>query len=297
MKQRVITGAVLTVILVAALCLSYMAVWPVLCAVLAVVGAYEAASVYRLQKRLGFILPTYMLALFLSLAAHMTDSEAFILLPKSLAITPAFYLTLALTAIIVYVFAIFTFGVLTAGKDGFTATLAAAMMVIYVALGFAALVLLRRMSGYPMVILVFVGSWVSDTFAYFTGRLLGKHKLSPIVSPKKTIEGSVGGMVFSALFAALLGLILYKLDVIATEPHYLLLALAGLVLSVASQVGDLTASLVKREYGIKDYGSLFPGHGGVLDRFDSVILVSVILLVFASLTGAQFSLLGAPILW
>ncbi len=297
MKQRIITGAVLTVILVGALCLSFTALWPLLCGVLALVGVREAAAVYKLQKRAGFMLPSCLLALLLSLAAHLTAEDAILLLPKSLSITPAFYLLLALTALAVYVFAVFTFGVLTAGKDGFTATLAAAVMVIYVSLGFAALVLLRRISGYPLVIMVFVGSWVSDTFAYFTGRLLGKHKLSPLVSPKKTIEGSIGGMVFSALVAALLGFVLFRTGVIATQPHYLVLALAGLVLSVASQVGDLTASLVKREFGIKDYGTLFPGHGGVLDRFDSVILVSIVLLVFASLTGDRFSLLGAPLLW
>ena len=94
----------------------------------------------------------------------------------------------------------------------------------------------------------------------------------------------------------MIGWCLTKAEVIS-QPNYIALSLAGVLLSVASQVGDLAASLLKREYDVKDYGALFPGHGGVLDRFDSVIAVSIILLLFASLAGTSFSLLGAPVLW
>ena len=150
------------------------------------------------------------------------------------------------------------------------------------------MVLLRYMeNGVYLFLLPFIGAWVSDTFAYFTGRFLGRHKLAPIISPKKTIEGSIGGIVFAVGVFALYGVILSSRGLI---PNYLALCLAGLFVSILSQIGDLALSLVKREYGIKDYGKLFPGHGGVLDRFDSVIATAPVLLILSLLEGfALFS--------
>lgn len=113
---------------------------------------------------------------------------------------------------------------------------------------------------------------MTDTFAYFCGRAFGKHKLIPDVSPKKTVEGSVGGTVCAVLVTLLYGLLIGA--VTESKPNYLPLALVTLIVSLVSQCGDLIMSLVKRKFGIKDYGKLFPGHGGVLDRFDSVICVS-----------------------
>ena len=105
----------------------------------------------------------------------------------------------------------------------------------------------------------------------------GKHKLIPDVSPKKTVEGSIGGIVFCALGYIIYGLLVSKF--FEVEMNIIALAVFGVLVSVISQVGDLAASLIKREYGVKDYGRLFPGHGGVLDRFDSVIAVASALMV------------------
>lgn len=290
MKQRVITGAVMTAALVVALVFSNTIVWPLLCAALSIVGALEISGVYRLRSA-WFLVPTLLFAGGLPLFAYMTGREA---LTWSMGVSPSKFLVYACGATLIYMFAVFFYGIFTGGKDGFTATVAALMMVLYVTFGFLSLVLLRRMSGLPLTILAFVGAWISDTFAYFTGRLLGKHKLCPLVSPKKTVEGSIGGMVFSSLVSLLLGYLLFVFEVIP-QPSYIALAVAGILLSLASQAGDLTASLLKREYGVKDYGKLFPGHGGVLDRFDSVIAVSIVLLIFCALTGV--SLLGAPVVF
>ena len=109
----------------------------------------------------------------------------------------------------------------------------------------------------------------------------GKHKLIPDVSPKKTVEGSIGGIVFCVLSMVLYGIIIENLAGI--NANLLVFAVAGLFASIVSQVGDLSMSVIKRTYGIKDYGKLFPGHGGVLDRFDSVLAVSVVTLVFTML--------------
>ncbi len=116
--------------------------------------------------------------------------------------------------------------------------------------------------------LPFVSAFTSDAFALFAGMRFGKHKLAPHLSPKKTIEGSVGGFLGAALCCVLYGLVIGK--VLGHAPVYWVLALYGLLGSLVSQLGDLSFSYVKRQYGIKDYGHLFREHGGVLDRFDSV---------------------------
>ena len=122
--------------------------------------------------------------------------------------------------------------------------------------------------------LIFVGAWVTDTFAYFSGYFLGKHKLIPSVSPKKTVEGAIGGSLATTITFGVYGWIR-----IGDVKLALILAAIGLVTSVVSQFGDLAASLIKRQWGIKDYGNLFPGHGGVLDRFDSILAVSAFLYI------------------
>ena len=116
--------------------------------------------------------------------------------------------------------------------------------------------------------LPFVCAFTSDAFALFAGMRFGKHKLAPHLSPKKTIEGSVGGFLGAALCCVLYGLFISK--VLGHAPVYWVLALYGLLGSLVSQLGDLSFSYIKRQYGIKDYGHLFREHGGVLDRFDSV---------------------------
>ena len=116
--------------------------------------------------------------------------------------------------------------------------------------------------------LPFVCAFTSDAFALFAGMRFGKHKLAPHLSPKKTVEGSVGGFLGAALCCVLYGLFISK--VLGHAPVYWMLALYGLLGSLVSQLGDLAFSYIKRQYGIKDYGHLFREHGGVLDRFDSV---------------------------
>lgn len=140
-------------------------------------------------------------------------------------------------------------------------------VTVFVALFISLLIPIRANFGCGAVILPFVCAWLTDTGAYFTGSFIGKHKLVPHISPKKTTEGAIGGILF-----AILGCIVYAAiaDPSASYFRYALIGLAG---SVISQAGDLTASCIKRDFGKKDFGSVLPGHGGIMDRFDSVLYV------------------------
>ena len=140
--------------------------------------------------------------------------------------------------------------------------------LLYIVFGFESIVLIidNFKSGEIYVWLVFIISVASDVMAYFTGLLFGKHKLAPILSPKKTIEGSLGAIISTLIVCIVYGYIF-------NLPLYQMCIL-GILGSMVSQIGDLIASALKRYVGIKDYSNLIPGHGGILDRFDSAILVS-----------------------
>jgi len=127
--------------------------------------------------------------------------------------------------------------------------------------------------GIFIIWLIITSSWLCDVFAYFTGMLIGKHKLAPVLSPKKSIEGAIGGIVFPAIIAGVFG---YFIRDYFTAGFPVVTAFAVLtgVGAAVSQIGDLSASAVKRNNDIKDYGSLIPGHGGILDRFDSMIFTA-----------------------
>ena len=122
------------------------------------------------------------------------------------------------------------------------------------------------------VMLVFLMAWITDGGAYFVGSKLGRHKLIVRVSPKKTVEGTVGGVISCIIFTVVFGFIAGM--VTSAVPNYPALIIMAALVSIVSQMGDLIASLFKREFGIKDYGNVFPGHGGVMDRFDSNIVVA-----------------------
>ncbi len=127
-----------------------------------------------------------------------------------------------------------------------------------------------------LVWLIFLTAFGTDIMAYFSGYLFGKHKLCPTISPKKTIEGSIGGTLGSILLCAAFGYFLVPRILI----HCIIIGLLG---SIVSQFGDLTASVFKRKMGIKDYGNLIPGHGGILDRFDSVLFTAPIIYYYIEL--------------
>ena len=132
-----------------------------------------------------------------------------------------------------------------------------------------------------LVWLIYISSWIRDTCAYCSGMLLGKHRLAPILSPKKSVEGAVGGVIGSAIVAALYIYFVNNYSNMSINPiHAMIICSLG---AVVSQIGDLSASAFKRNNDIKDYGKIIPGHGGILDRFDSVIFTAPMIYFLAAL--------------
>ena len=129
--------------------------------------------------------------------------------------------------------------------------------------------------------LVFICAWGCDTCAYCVGMLIGKHKMAPVLSPKKSVEGGIGGIVGAALIGILYALAINHWGSAGVSvAEFAVIGAAG---GAISQIGDLAASAIKRNYNIKDYGKLIPGHGGILDRFDSVIFTAPIIFYLAVL--------------
>lgn len=136
-----------------------------------------------------------------------------------------------------------------------------------------------------VVWLIFLSSWGCDTCAYCVGVLIGKHKMAPKLSPKKSVEGGIGGIIGAALLGALFALAANHWGGAAANPlHYAVICGAG---GMISQVGDLAASAIKRNHDIKDYGKLIPGHGGILDRFDSVIFTAPVIFYLTTLLAGN----------
>ena len=153
--------------------------------------------------------------------------------------------------------------------------------VFYVAVMLSCIYQTRMMAaGAYIVWLIFLCSWGSDTCAYCVGVLIGRHKMAPKLSPKKSIEGAVGGVLGAMLLTFLYGLIFQEQMHLTMKYIFILSAISGAG-AVVSMIGDLAASAIKRNYDVKDYGTLIPGHGGILDRFDSVIFTAPIICYLA----------------
>ncbi len=139
--------------------------------------------------------------------------------------------------------------------------------VLYIPLLLSYILLIAKQPNNIVIWLVFITAWGTDTFAYFSGYFFGKKKLCPSISPKKTVEGAIGGVLGSTIVSTIFGYIFLK-------EHIIVIFIIGILGSIVAQIGDLSASLVKRYTGIKDFGNIMPGHGGILDRFDSILFTA-----------------------
>lgn len=155
------------------------------------------------------------------------------------------------------------------------------LTVYYVVFMFAFLPLIRNMeNGIYLIWIVFIGAWGTDTSAYFAGVSFGKHKMLPKVSPKKSYEGFIGGILGCFILTTIFGWYLTSRHIVSFSMYHFILI--GLLNGILSQLGDWIASAVKRYVSIKDYGKIMPGHGGILDRFDSILFISPIVYLYLS---------------
>ncbi len=277
MKTRVITGTFIVAALVLLLCLANTPVYPITLSVLAVIAVTEVLDVLSLKKQRFMAIPAYIIAAAMPTLAYVICE---------ILMLPAYKFIIALAAILfVYMLYLFVVAVFEKGRFTVADLSMGCILIIYITVSFSALSVIKYIGeiGFLCIGMVFIGAWISDTFAYFTGVLFGKHKLIPEVSPKKTIEGSVGAVICTTAAFFVYGLVVGA--VTDLTPNYIVLGISGPILSVVGQIGDLFASLVKREKGVKDYGKLLPGHGGIMDRFDSILAVSgatmLIVMLFA----------------
>ena len=273
MKQRIITSIVAVCVLVPVLIFHDYPLLPLGVAVCSVIAVFEMLGCIGIKRFGAISVPIYLAAAaFPFLIRYLGDRE----LVKTIA-----FATVAVVSLYFFGVMIFSHGKYQIGQIG-----AMAFSILYILIGFNAIIVIHDWAdgGEYLYLVCFIGAWITDIFAYFCGMLLGrggKHKLIPDVSPKKTVEGSVGGIVFCVLSLILFGFIVEMIEP-SIHANLLIFALAGVFVSVVAQIGDLSMSVIKRTYGIKDYGKIFPGHGGILDRFDSVLAVSVVLLVFTT---------------
>ena len=263
MIKRVITGMCLTAVLIPLLVFSDTLVFPIALALISVLCVFEMIRCVGYHKNIALTFPLYAFAI------------AFPLLQRFFSDDILFVAKIAFMSVMLYTVYLFAFIIFSHGKILYTDAATMCLTVYYILLGINTLIYIRDFeNGQYIYLLIFIGAWITDTFAYFTGVLFGKHKLIEDVSPKKTIEGSIGGTLFCALGFVVLGLVVDAIDV-SVEPNIIFLAVSGLLIAIISQLGDLIMSVIKRHYGIKDYGKLLPGHGGALDRFDSILAVSI----------------------
>lgn len=168
------------------------------------------------------------------------------------------------------------------GKRNYKDILSNGFLTMYIVISMGCVWLTKETFDTATMLLTFICAWSCDTFAYFTGRFLGKHKLIPHVSPNKTVEGSVGGVIGAMVICIVYLLIVknvFDTNMLQWSNVVVEGAVYGLVGGVLSQLGDLIASAIKRDTGIKDFGWIFPGHGGFMDRFDSVMFIAPIMFI------------------
>lgn len=255
MKQRIITGALCAVLLLPVLFFYNTLIFNLVIAIISAVSVFEVLQAAGLHKNPAFLAVCILFAAgvpFVSFAYFSFLSFFFMAL--------------------IFVVLIFTKNSLNFEKVGTVFP-----MLVFVPFGMAATVYLRDFNEHGLfyLFLAMIGSWVTDIGAYFIGSFWGKHKLIERISPKKTVEGAVGGFVSCIVCFALAAWIYQRffLGDTATVSIWMLVLLS-IPCSLVGMVGDLAASLVKRNCHVKDYGNILPGHGGMLDRFDSFVFVT-----------------------
>ena len=259
-KTRLLSGIVLVLVALLTICSGGTVLYmTVLC--LSLIGAGELFRVMKVREDKWNLL-------------EITGYAGVVIFYLSLLLHDPMYQMLALILDLVLLMAVYVF---TYPKYNANQVMPAFFAIVYVGVMLSYVYQTRMLDGGKFhVWLIFLCSWGCDTCAYCVGVLFGKHKMAPVLSPKKSIEGAVGGVVGSALLGCIYAYFFgAKMDEVSNP--MVACAVACAIAAVISQIGDLAASAIKRNHNVKDYGNLIPGHGGVLDRFDSVIFAAPVI--------------------
>ncbi len=264
LKTRILTSAI-GIPLIILILLAPTPFITVVVAVASLISLYEYYRAVGLSKSKLLCVLGYIASLVISLGSDFSISTCLVL---------------------VYAYVIILFIIMLSSQGKVTVLDICKLIfgLIYIPYFLSHIIYIRTLDyGNFYVWLVFLGAFITDSAAYFTGTFLGKHKLCPKISPNKTIEGAIGGVVGGGIFFVLYGIIInsfFSQYLDGKSISLILIFILGLCVSVISQVGDLVASSIKRQFEIKDYGNIFPGHGGMLDRCDSIILVAPTIFLF-----------------
>ncbi len=269
MKQRVITGLLSGILFIGALLLMNTIVFPVFIALLSGIAVWEIEKAVGLKNKMIYVF-SIVLSITIPFLVH-------------------FGVSLPVAAFGgVYVVLILIFMLLEFETTKFEQAVTAIFASTAVPYSFSLMIVFRdvdkhfngytKVDGVYLLLFALFAGWMTDIFAYFVGSKLGKHKLCPKISPKKSVEGAIGGIAGAILLNVLLLFVFKKFFFDGeTGLSYIAVIVLSVVLSVISMFGDLAASTIKRNFGIKDFGKLLPGHGGIMDRFDSVLFVLPVL--------------------
>ena len=288
MRQRIITGIIFTVLVLSLFVPALF--WPYTGIVMPVIiGVFACIEMYKALKNGGYNPSRVLLIIGMSLASLI------IVIGKFFNLTIEGIMSLYLIIVCMYSVSCgislplvrpneekaFLNGIFTGG------------MVFYISFPLFCFVsaLLFVPHGWFYMVIGLFAPWATDTFAYFTGVAFGKHKIVPHISPKKTWEGCIGGAVFCALSVLIYScLVIYRVENIDMPlvQYGIIMTFLGILISVMSQLGDWFCSVIKRRTGIKDFGNIFPGHGGMLDRFDSAFFTLPTALLLAIIANNLF---------
>lgn len=260
MKQRVITAIVALAIFIPILIFGGIYI-DIAAAALTCVGIFE---IYIIRKRI-IVSPDFMITLLGAVLIALPTSFFTTIFTDVLTLNNFIYICLMLLMLIM---------VFSKNKFSFEDVGVSAISMIYIGTGFHYLAAIRNTAGLELLMYALLIVWITDSGAYMVGRKLGKHKLFPYISPNKTWEGSIGG-TFVAVIIALVYSVFFL-----PEYNLIYMTFVALILSIAGQLGDLIESAYKRYYRVKDSGNILPGHGGILDRFDSMLIVLPLLHIF-----------------
>ncbi|MBQ7600122.1 MAG: phosphatidate cytidylyltransferase [Clostridia bacterium] len=257
MLKRIITGLVLIIVLFVPLCIfSGTPAYPIVVSLLGGIAVFEITRCTGLHRNIPVLCASVLFMLSEGLCSWFVPEQH--------------RLIVMFTIFTVYLLFMLFVLVFSKGKIDFSVFASQFFGVFYVTLGFTCIVMIRLLNDH-IYLPVLIGPMVTDISAYFVGKFLGRHKLIPEISPKKTVEGSVGAIIITVIAFGIYGAVTGEPAGLPV-PGFVVMGIAGAIVSVVSQVGDLVMSAMKRKFGIKDFGNIFPGHGGLMDRVDSIII-------------------------